>query len=75
MDSIPAWLRHLAIATVSALLATALPMVQARSVDWADLAWTAAAIAITQLLLVLTPLTSQYGVSAAPAPAGQHAKP
>ena len=73
LDKIPAWARHLVIVVATAALTTlSLALVNGGidNINWKDVANAAAAAAVGYLLLVLTPLTRQYGVGAPP-PAGE----
>lgn len=65
LDKLPAWLRHLILVFLPTALtylgATVLPALKDRGTQ-GDLIAGAGAIGVTYLILLLTPLTQQYGV-------------
>ena len=74
LDKIPASVRHSLIVLAAAVLTTASQVFsnhQANGTDLtaADIAWGLGAAIVTQLLLWVTPLTTQYGVGSTTPPA------
>jgi hypothetical protein len=66
LDKLPAWARHLVIVVAVAALVVISQGVAnggVSSISWKDAGNAAAAALVAQLLLILTPLTNQYGVA------------